>query len=597
MSKRKRLLWQLFPWFFLVTVLCLLTSTWFASRNLKNILLKEYADDLETQARLIVNQFRPFLDPPDPKRVDQLCKTIGQGVSTRITVILPTGEVIGDSLGNPLKMDNHVDRPEVRPALAGETGMSMRFSRTISENLMYVAIPVKEDGQTIAAIRTSIPLTSIDQTIQNVNVKIAVGGILITLLVTVLSFFISRRISRPLEEIRKGAERFTRGDFTHRLAVSGSEEIMSLAETMNRMAADLHERMNTVIRQRNELEAVLTSMVEGVMAIDSRENIISINQAAARMFEIDSSRIQGRSILEAIRNTDLQRFILESLNQAGSLEKDIHIFNERELVLNARGTVLQDEDGCRIGTLVVLNNVTRLRRLENVRREFVANVSHEIKTPLTAIKGFVETLGEGVQDPEEAGRFLGIIDRHVHRLEAIIEDLLSLSRIEQEADRGEIILKRELLPEVLQTAAQLCQPKAEAKEIDIHVRCEEEIAAYMNRPLLEQALVNLLDNAVKYSNRHSPVDIVAETGDSEIVIHCRDRGIGIPREHQERIFERFYRVDKSRSRKLGGTGLGLAIVKHIVQAHHGHVSVDSAPGRGSTFSIHLPKEKAMNSGA
>ncbi len=262
--------------------------------------------------------------------------------------------------------------------------------------------------------------------------------------------------------------------------------------------------------------------------------------------------------------------------------------------MQAHGTPLRDAEGNRIGVLVVLNDVTRLARLENIRKDFVANVSHEIKTPITAIKGFVETLQEGkTHDPEDVKRFLGIIHRHVDRLEAIVEDLLALSRIEKEAEAEEIILGVPLVRGILARAIQACENKAEAKKIRLELDCSEELKGKINPRLLEQAVVNLLDNAINYSEEGTSVAVAAEETAQEILIRVQDHGSGIERKHQERIFERFYRVDKSRSRKLGGTGLGLAIVKHIVQSHGGRVSVESQLGEGSTFTLHLPQSNNL----
>ena len=258
-------------------------------------------------------------------------------------------------------------------------------------------------------------------------------------------------------------------------------------------------------------------------------------------------------------------------------------------IKSAEGAHLYDEDGNQMGALIVLHDVTRLKKLENIRRDFVANVSHEIKTPITAIKGFTETLGEGaVENPEVTSRFLGIINKHVDRLETLIEDLLSLSRIEQEVENDVIVLREAMIRDVLLTAVQVCQIKAAPKRINLELSCNEHLKANINTELLEQAVVNLLDNAIKYSGEDSTVRIAARQIDDEIEIKVRDEGCGIERKHLPCLFERFYRVDKARSRSMGGSGLGLAIVKHIVQAHRGRVTVESAPGQGSTFTIRLP---------
>lgn len=591
MKKKKRLIWQLYPSYLLITLISITAVSWYASNSLRHFFIDRTASDLQTRGRLLEQQIKEYLSSLDSISIDNLCKEIGKTASTRITIILPNGDVIGDSEEDPGIMDNHANRPEVIQASAGQLGTSIRYSRTLHQRMMYAAIPVVINNKTKAVIRTSIPLTSIDDELKSIQIKIALGGFFIALLASGICLYVSRCISRPIEEMRQGAEHFARGDLRYRLDTPNTKELGGLAEAMNQMAIQLEDRIKTVINQRNEYEAVLSSMMEGIVAVDTEERIISVNQAAASMLKSKLSELKGRSVQEMIRNRELQGFVVETLSSGKALQGDIIFRRNGERVLNTHSTPLCDANNKRIGTLIVLNDVTQLRRLENVRRDFVANVSHEIKTPLTAIKGFVETLRCGaMENPEEAGRFLAIIENHVNRLAAIIEDLLQLSRIEQEGEIKQIQLKESYIKDVIQASIQVCQAKAEKKRIRIDVLCEDSVLAKIDPPLLEQAFVNLLDNAIKYSKEESKIRIETILTDSEAIISFQDHGIGIAKKHLPRLFERFYRVDKARSRKLGGTGLGLAIVKHIIQAHGGDVTVESTPGKGSTFAIHLPRK-------
>jgi two-component system phosphate regulon sensor histidine kinase PhoR len=595
-KRRKRLLWQLYPTYLLITIISLGAATWFSSRTLKQFYREERAADFEAQARLFETQILAHFSPLNSAAVNQVCGMIGERATTRVTVVLPSGRVIGDSEEEPATMDNHVDRPEIREALRGGVGISTRYSRTLGKDMMYVGIPLKVDSNIVGVLRTSVPLASIDEALKSIEMKIVVGGLLIALFAAILSLWVSRRISRPMEEIKKGAESFARGEFEKRLPVENPEEIGSLSETMNQMAIELQERIRKMTKQRNELEAVLSSMLEGVVAVDNDERIISMNQAAGEMLDVHPSEVQGRTIQEITRNIGLQALTGKALSGEEPVEEDVVLHAEEERILDGHGTALYDEGGHRMGALLVLNDVTRLRRLENIRRDFVANVSHEIKTPIAAIQGFVETLKDGAMDnPEDAERFLGIVEKHVGRLNAIIEDLLSLSRIEQEEENQEIILSKGPIRDVLSVAIQVSQVKATPKNIRMTLVCSKDLMGKINPPLLEQAVVNLLDNAIKYSDQDSTISVEAEQTDGEITITVRDQGCGIEKAHIPRLFERFYRVDKARSRKLGGTGLGLAIVKHIAQAHHGHVTVESTPGKGSIFSLHLPPSISSNS--
>ena len=388
----------------------------------------------------------------------------------------------------------------------------------------------------------------------------------------------------------KGAERYATGDFTQKVDLPDSAELATLGETLNKMAEELDTKIRELTSQRNEQESVLASMGEGVIAVGADDRILFMNRAAQELLGAEGGRTKGRLVQEYVRSSELQQFI-------GRMLSDVEIPAPREIslptranqILQVSGSFLREPGGMQFGILVVLNDITRLRQLEGLRKEFVANVSHELKTPITTIKGFVETLREGaLEDTDYAQTFLERISRNVERLNAIIDDLLNLSRIERDTDQSEIKLLPGNVGDIVRSAIAACAPLAEERQIKIIVPRLEEIPTQINGILLEQAVINLLDNAIKYSDSAHEVEVEVERVNGAAEIRIRDHGVGISEEHLPRLFERFYRVDKARSRKLGGTGLGLAIVKHIVQAHRGKVDVQSALGEGSTFTISIP---------
>jgi len=419
--------------------------------------------------------------------------------------------------------------------------------------------------------------------------KLAMGGALAAALAAMVSWVVGRWVAGPLALVRAAAQRVAAGDFDHRLRLPDDFEMDLATEAFEAMTRQWEARLAALTRRIDEQEAVLASMVEGVLAVDSDERIISLNPAAARLLGANPREAEGRSLPEVVRNVDLSRFVAEALACKQPIEGDVVLRSARDCVLQAHGTALRDSLGRGIGAVIVLNDVSRLRQLENIRRDFAANVSHELKTPITSIKGFVETLLDGaMRDADDAERFLRIIARQADRLNAIIEDLLSLSRIEKEADSDDIALGVVALRELLDTARHDCDLQARERNVRISLECGVNARVRANSDLLGQAVTNLLDNAIKYSEPGGEVRLSARNGDGEVLIEVRDQGCGIAEEHLSRLFERFYRVDRARSRKLGGTGLGLAIVKHIVLAHRGQVTVASRPGQGTTFTIHLP---------
>ena len=647
----KKLIWQLYPSYLVVTLTAMIAVTGYCAHYFRHVYYEHVRSELNQFANLAAEEIHMVLVTEGPDKLDSLCKRLGRvgGGEIRLTVIQPSGQVVGDSHENPAAMGNHSGRPEIIAASQTGSGSSVRFSPTLGNQMMYVAVAVRPPADQNESesppgidtppmvVRVATPLTEIDRALSDVYVNIWWGGLVIAVGAAAVSLLISRRISQPIVSIQQTAERFAAGELDLRVPTPASAELAALADSFNKMAIQLGERITTITEQRNKLDAVLASMAEGVFAVDTAGRVVSVNTVAADLLGIDPAQAQGRHVEEVIRHADLREFVRQTLVGIQPAETDIllpindmgtpnaesgvgdwvpkceiaHLGAPAGRSFRLHGACLTDARGRRGGAVVVLNDMTRIRQLETIRRDFVANVSHELKTPVTSIQGFVEALVEGeVKDPGQVEKYLNIVARHASRLNAIIDDLLTLSRLEEAGegpqmrnitfgnpergvdmqDSASLRFTSSLVRPVLEEAISLSGVKAEEKRMTIDLTCDGGIEARINPPLLEQAVINLIDNAVKYSPEGSRVRVEVSKRDAGIVIVVQDEGCGISQEHLPRIFERFYVVDKSRSRKLGGTGLGLAIVKHIAQTHGGRVSVESTLGKGSTFTIYLPAE-------
>ncbi len=597
--REKKLLWKLLPPLLLIVFAALTVVMANAARAMRRFHLDQKEQKLIRIAQLMESDVRVSIEGYDRQRLEDVSGRIGANFQVRVTVVMHDGTVLSDTHEDPSEMGNYSQRPEIIGAKTGRAGRSERYSRTLETEMLYVANPVHSGqdeggdnaGSLLGYTRIAVPLSPINEALRNMYRRLILGAFVAALFTASICYLITRGITKPLYMLKAGAQKFATGGLGHEIQYTGISEMNEVAAAMNGMADDLNERIRTVRNQKNEIDAILSSMDEGVIAVDEDGEVISINQSAITMLDINPTAISKRPLEEIIRNSELSQITESSLSKKEPAKGEIVVGRGKnsERYLRVSSAPLKDSRGACLGAVIVLSDQTQIKRLERIRSDFVANVSHELRTPITSIKGFIETLqqeDEGLS--EDKRRFLDIIASQTNRLSAIISDLLSLASIEKDAGSDGVELQKRPLCGVLENVLEFCHHRAEARNITLEVDCKPNLKAMINPDLLEQAVINLVDNAIKYSRPGDAVRIEAIRKNQEVVIRVIDNGCGIGSEHLDRVFERFYRVDKARSHKLGGTGLGLAIVKHISMAHRGYTELESTPGKGSIFSIHLP---------
>ncbi|MBS30094.1 MAG: hypothetical protein CMG39_02880 [Candidatus Marinimicrobia bacterium] len=570
---------------FIISVVVIL-FLWLFNFYFTSFYYLEKESDLESRAILFSKLLGTYTDFNDVD-LSLICKELKQDTKTRYTVINKNGIVLGDSDENPKSMDNHLSRPEVLEANNGKIGRSIRYSNTVKEKMLYLAILQNINGEQII-IRTSVRLNSLKSNISLLTSEIIKSSIYILIATLGISLFISRKIANPLEKMVVNAMAFSKGEFQSRIKPSNTIEINSLAKSLNIMATQLDERIKLITLQKNENDAILASMAEGLVAVDYSNKIIKTNDFFRDLFEL-KGRAVGLDINNVIKDKKFLKFYKDLTNHKNIDNKEVTIDNIKNKTILCSATILKDQEDNFIGHVIVVNDITRLRNLEKVRQEFVANVSHELKTPITALKGYVETLKD-VDNDEDKNYFLNILDKQTSRMNSIINDLLELSRLEESVDKGDIEIFENNILDLINDAINECEYAANKKQIKLHINCSNSIIFNLNKRLIQESVVNLIYNAIRYSNNEKIVKVDVKIISNNLHISVKDKGIGIPKNELDHIFKRFYCVDKSHSKATGGTGLGLSIVKHIMNLHNGKVVVESNVGEGSNFTLIIPKK-------
>ncbi len=573
------------------------------ARRIEDSSIREMQRSLETVALVLQEWARPVLIDVASKstgaaddlrmRMDRLT----QPHETRLTVILPDGVVLADTHQDPAVMQNHAQRPEIVEARNRGRGSSTRVSPSIDVNMMYLAFQVRgrvapdQPEVILGYVRSALPMDTVALRMRGLREAIVVSTLSASVLALLLGFVLARRFTRPLREIISSTRAISRGDLDRSVEVHSNDEFSTLARAFNSMRQRIRENTDTILADRNKILAILGAMSEGVIAVDEREEVVHLNATAGEMFRIDPSDAIGRKLSEVIQLPELIRTISATLRDLEGRQGEIHLQRGMSNVLmELQSSGLRDRDGQAVGAVIVLRDITEIRRLEEMRSDFISNVSHELKTPLAAIKGLVESILEDEEMPDETRRrFLVRVERQANRLNSLVIDLLSLSRLERESAASLEIESIDARRAVLESIESQ-RLGAESKGLSlVHEIIDEPVRVAADWESVRQVVDNLLSNAIRYTPAGGTVTVRLAADAGEVHIEVQDTGMGIDPLHHERIFERFYRVDKARSRELGGTGLGLAIVKHIVRRLGGSIGVDSEVGKGSCFTIELPR--------
>jgi len=580
----------IFSYIFIILV-SLGFAAFYLDKNLEENSLQEIKASLINQAHLVVAQVsQDALKKENAHLLETLVETLSSKIKCRLTIVNNQGGVLADSEkseSDVLKMESHSQRPEIKTALTDAIGEEVRYSSTLKMDMLYVALPLQDKGQIAGVVRLALPLTNVQKILFSVRKAIFLSLLFALGLAFVLGSVLTRATIKPINKIIHASRRFSAGDFNHKILVDSQDEIGELASTLNKMAEGLEAKIKEVEIQNQQLKAILETMVEGIIVTDKASHIISINPTVEKIFNITKIDVEGKLFLEVIRNNDIAEITNNVLENGQFVSRELSLIWPVQRIFKIDASPIFQE-GIVSGCLLVIHDITEMRRLETMRRDFVANVSHELKTPLTSIKGFVETLLEGaLQDKENSRHFLQIIQDHANRLDNLVSDLLDLSHLESQEiklDTQKFNLKKLVDDALAGFNSQLKKKSIKAENI-----LSESLFIQADKDKIGQVLTNLIDNAIKFNRENGSLKIYSHDLDNKIRITVEDSGMGIPPKDIPRIFERFYRVDKARSRELGGTGLGLSIVKHIIELHGGSVGVESTEGLGSKLWLCLPK--------
>ncbi len=554
----------------------------YLSRYMAQHLVEDVEHRLEAQARLLVAEAATV--PRD--ELESWALGTGARAQTRVTLIDPRGAVLADSEGDPKTMESHAGRPEVRDALRVGRGTSIRRSETVDRELCYLAIQMTYEGDARHVLRLAVPLENLEETVAAVRLRIIAASIGAALVVLVIAYFFSRSFTRRINRLRAFAENLAEAGIAGNLGADAADELGEVARSLDRAANRHRELVERLSLESARREAILASMVEGVLAVDNELRVIFCNRSFARAAGVDGPVTERLPLLELVRDPEMLDTLTQVLVTGEPAKRRLELSMAAGRAFEVQVAPLAASSNR--GAIAILHDVSDLERLERVRKDFVANVSHELRTPLTAIRGYAETLLDGaLDDPENNRKFLQVIRAHAIRLNNIASDLLTLSELES----GKLLAEPERIPlrAALDSALHTVEAEARIREVTVRAGPVEEAFVVGDRTRLEQALINLLDNAIKFNRPGGEVSVAAGAAeDGKVRVSIADTGVGIPSEDLSRIFERFYRADKARSREMGGTGLGLAIVKHIIERMNGSVEVESTLGKGSTFTVILP---------
>ena len=576
--------WRITIWFVLLVIVSMTVLGAYLASSVRSSQLSGLRTQLENEANITAEASLPgFVSQEKGKNLDALAKNLGGQIGTRITIIALDGTVLGDSDEDPSTIENHAIRPEFKDALSSGVGESTRYSTTLGKQMMYVAVPITSQGEVLGIARVALPLTQIESSINRIITSIVVAMVMAAILVILAAWLIARITTQPIRELTKASWEIASGEFGHKISVGTKDESGQLAYAFNEMSMKLKEMLATIAEDRTRLTSILDNMADGVILTDAEGNIILTNKAARSLLNIRDEGARDKPLIEVVREHELSD-LLSSCLETG--QEKIAQFELGKLNRFLRTIAIPIANERLDGVLLLIQDLTELRNLQTMRRELVGNISHEFRTPLAGIKTMVETLQDGAVDEREIAKdFLSRIDAEVDRMTQLVGELTELSRIET----GKVALKLEPvnLNSLVEEVMAQFKPQAERQNLSLNKKLTPDLPVIQaDKERIRQVIVNLMHNAIKFNRPWGSILTATEIFRDSVLVEISDTGIGITGKDLPRIFERFYKTDKSRAGQ--GSGMGLAIAKHIVEAHGGEIKVRSKEGKGSTFSLNLP---------